>query len=141
MATFVLSEQFVEDLAKGVHNLDSDTFKAVLTNVEPDEASDFSLTDLTQIANGNGYTTDGETCGTPDAEQTSGTLKFTLGTDPVWTASGGSMAAFQWVVIYNDTSTGDKIIGFCDYGSEVTLAVGETFTFNLDQSNGVLTIT
>ncbi len=49
------------------------------------------------------------------------------------------MATFRYVVIYNDTATNDELIGFYDYGSDVTLANGETFT--IDFTGAFITIT
>jgi hypothetical protein len=43
-------------------------------------------------------------------------------------------------VIYNDTASNDELIGWYDYGSDVTLASGETFTVDFDGSAGALTI-
>jgi hypothetical protein len=57
----------------------------------------------------------------------------------VLTASG-AVATFRYVVIYNDTASNDELIGWYDYGSDVTLASGETFTVDFDSSNGALTI-
>lgn len=57
-----------------------------------------------------------------------------------FTASGGSIATFRYVVLYNDTATNDELIGWWDYGSAVTLASGETFTVDFDAATGVLTI-
>jgi hypothetical protein len=58
----------------------------------------------------------------------------------VLTASGGSVAPFQYVVIYNDTATNDELICWFDYGSSVTLANGETLTLDFDGTNGLLQI-
>lgn len=69
----------------------------------------------------------------------SGTAKAT-GTDVVFTATG-SMGPFRYVVLYNDTSAADSLVGWWDYGSALTLASGETFTVDFDASNGILTIT
>jgi len=35
--------------------------------------------------------------------------------------------AFRYVIIYNDTAANDELICWYDYGSEVTLASGDTF--------------
>jgi hypothetical protein len=47
---------------------------------------------------------------------------------------------FRYVVLYNDdpTSPADPLIGWYDYGSDVTLQDTETFTIDADPTNGVL---
>ncbi len=143
MASFNKFNQFVADLATGVHQLQTGTthvLKVALSNTAPSSANAV-LADITQVANGNGYTTGGVSVGTITGAQTSGTFKLTGGTDPVWTASGAGFTA-RYAVIYNDTPTSpaDPLIGWWDYGSSVTLAAGETFTVDLDQINGILTL-
>lgn len=139
MATFNKFNSFVEALAEKVHNLGSDTIKAALTNVAP-VATNTILANITQIASGNGYTTGGNTCAGSTSAQTSGTYKLVLADPTAWTGSGGGMATFRYVVLYNDTATNDELIGWWDYGSGVTLAANETFTLDLDAVNGVLTL-
>lgn len=126
---------FVEALAEKVHNLGSDTLKVALTNSAP-SASNTVLADITQISNGNGYTTGGTAATTSSSSQTSGTYKLVLA-DVVFTASG-SMGPFRYAVLYNDTAASDELIGYWDYGSSITLASGETFTVDFDPTNGVL---
>ena len=143
MASFNKFNQFVADVASGVHQLQTGTthvLKVALSNTAPSSANAV-LADITQVANGNGYTTGGVSVGTITGAQTSGTFKLTGGTDPVWTASGDGFTA-RYAVIYNDTPTSpaDPLIGWWDYGSSVTLAAGETFTVDLDQINGILTL-
>jgi hypothetical protein len=143
MASFNKFNQFVADVASGVHQLQTGTthvLKVALSNTAPSSANAV-LADITQVANGNGYTTGGVSVGTITGAQTSGTFKLTGGTDPVWTASGAGFTA-RYAVIYNDTPTSpaDPLIGWWDYGSSVTLAAGETFTVDLDQINGILTL-
>lgn len=138
MATFTKFNSFVEALAEKVHNLGSDTLKVVLTNSAP-SASNTVLANITQIANGNGYTTGGTTVTTTSSSQTSGTYKLVLA-DVVFTASGGSMGPFRYAVLYNDTASNDELIGSWDYGSSITLASGDTFTVDFDPSAGALTI-
>lgn len=143
MAAFNKFNQFVADLASGVHQLQTGTthvLKVALTNTAP-TASNTVLANITEVANGNGYTTGGISVGTITGSQTSGTFKLTGGTDPVWTASGAGFTA-RYAVLYNDTPTSPSkpLIGWWDYGSSVTLAAGETFTVDLDQTNGILTL-
>lgn len=109
----------------------------VLTNSAP-SAANTQLSDITQIANGNGYLTGGTAATTSSSAQSSGTYKLVLA-DVIFTASG-AMGPFRYVVLYNDTATNDELIGYYDYGSAITLASGETFTVDFDGSNGVLTI-
>ena len=138
MATYNKFNSFVEAMAEKAHNLGADTLKVALTNTAP-SASNTVLADITQIANGNGYTTGGSTTTQSSSAQTSGTYELVLG-DVVFTASGGAMGTFQYAVLYNDTATSDELIGYWDYGSAVSLADGETFTWDADPTNGVLTV-
>ena len=143
MASFNKFNQFVQDVCSGVHQLQTGTsqvLKVALTDTAP-TASNTVLANITQVANGNGYTTGGATVGTITGAQTSGTMKVTGDTDPVFTATG-SVGPFRYAVLYNDTPTSpaDPLIGWWDYGSSVTLASGETFTVDIDQSNGLFTL-
>lgn len=141
MATYNKINAFVEHLAEKVHNLGSDTLTIALTttankpnNTDPDTV----LTDISQIT----YTNLSSRALTiSSSSQTSGTYKLVLA-DLVLTASGGSSNAFGVPVLYNDTPTSpaDPLIAWWEYGSDVTLASGETFTLDFDASAGVLTI-
>jgi hypothetical protein len=138
MATFNKFNSFVEALAEKVHNLSSDTLKVVLTNTAP-VATDTGLANITEIANGNGYTTGGATSAQVSSAQTSGTYKLVL-TDVTFTATGGSIGPFRYVVLYNDTATNNELIGYYDYGTNITITSGNSFTVDFDGSNGVLTL-
>lgn len=139
MASAVKYENFVEDLGTGVHNLHTGTVKIVLTNAAPNVATHEVLADVTQISNGNGYTTGGED--TQNTLSRSGGTVTVAATDVVWTASGGTIGAFRYVVAYNDTPTSpaDPLIEYWDYGSAITLQIGETFTADFGAS-GLMTI-
>jgi hypothetical protein len=125
MAAFNKFQDFTEQLLRGTHNFASHTFKAVLTNSAPTSAMD-ELADITEISAGNGYTAGGMTLDSVTLSEASGVAKVTIA-DEVLTASG-AIGPFRYVVIYNDTSTGNNLVGWYDYGSSISLANGETVT-------------
>lgn len=140
MASFNKFQQFVEDLAKGVHNFTSDSTCSVTVALcaaaNAPVATNSVLGDLTQVSytNLSSRVVTGVT-----AEHTTGTVTFSAN-DLVLTASGGAVATFRYVVLYNDdpTSPADPLIGWYDYGSNVTLADGETFTVDFTGGFGTL---
>lgn len=97
------------------------------------------LANITQLANTNGYTTGGTAASITSSAQSSGTYKLVLG-DVTFTASGGSIGPFQYVVLYNDTAAADELIGWYDYGTALTVTNGNSFTVDFDAAAGVLTI-
>ncbi|MBZ7921671.1 hypothetical protein LAC81_07735 [Ensifer adhaerens] len=137
MASFNKFNSFVEALAEKVHNLGSDQLKVALcAAANAPVATNTQLSNLTQISYTNLSARD---ITTSASAQSSGTYKLTL-TDLVLTASGGSAAAFRYVVLYNDTATNDELIGWYDYGADLTLGNGESLTIDFDGTNGVLTL-
>lgn len=139
MAAYVKFNAFVEHMAEKVHDLGADTLKIMLVNSPAPVATNSVKADLTEIAAGNGYTAGGTTVVITASSQTSGTYKL-VGNDVVFTATG-AIGPFRYAVFYNDTPTSpaDPLIGFWDYGSNISLANGDTFTVDLDQTNGILT--
>jgi hypothetical protein len=126
--TFALFDSFFGNVGGGRIDLDTDTFKAMLTNTAPSISADDELADITQISNGNGYTTGGVTLTSvtwtePDSN---GVWKF-ASANFQWSASGGSIGPFRYIPIYSDTSTGDKLVGRYDFGSELTIPDGSVF--------------
>jgi len=140
-SSFNKFNQFLEDLAKKKHDLSADVFKVMLTNVAP-VATNSIKGDLTEITAGNGYTAGGNSAAITSCAQTSGTLKWVLANPATWTATGGTMATFRYAALYNDTQITPvkPLIGWYDYGSAVSLAVGEQFQVAFDGTNGVFTI-
>lgn len=138
MAAFNKFNSFVEALAEKTHNLGSDTLKVMLTNSAP-SASNTVKANISEISAGNGYTAGGTQATISSSSQTGGTYKLVLA-DVVFTASGGSVGPFRYVVLYNDTATNKELIGWWDYGSSITLSDTETFTVDFDGTNGVLTL-
>jgi hypothetical protein len=140
MASFNKFQQFVEDLAKKVHDLSADTLKVCLCATAP-VATNAVYADLTPITAEHGYSAGGTQATIVSCEQTSGTVKLILN-DVIFTASGGTIGPLRYAVLYNDTpsSPADPLIGYWDRGSEVTLQDGESLTADFDGTTGVLTI-
>lgn len=140
MATFVWYDTFPGDLAGKVHDLigtagsGADTCKVMLSNTAPNVATHAVRADVTEISGGNGYTSGGISIA--NVGSASGGTFTLVGTDQTFTASGGSMAAFRYAIVYNDTPTSpaDPLLGYWDYGSSITLAAGQSFTVDLGAS-------
>lgn len=131
-STYNKFQDFSEQLSKGVHNFGTHTFKVALTNTAP-VATNTILSDITQVAAGNGYTTGGNTT-TITVSETSGTTTVS-GTEVVFTATG-AMGTFRYAVLYNDSATSplDALIAWFDYGSAISLTSGETFTVRFNNA-------
>lgn len=140
MASYNKFNQFVEDLVRGVHVFNSNTFKVMLTNVAP-VATNAVFADLTEISAGNGYSAGGTTSAITEG-QTSGTEKV-VAADVTFTASGGTIGPFRYAVLYNATASSPlkPLVAWWDYGSSITLNSADTFTVDFDGTNGVYQIT
>jgi hypothetical protein len=139
MASFNKFQQFVENLGKGVHNFTADAnctvTVALCAAANAPVATNSILANLTQVS----YTNLSSRVVTGITwEHTTGTVTMTAD-DLVLTASGGAVATFRYVVLYDDdpTSPADPLIGWYDHGSDVTLANGETYTIDF---TGILTL-
>ena len=127
---------FVADISNKVHNLGSDQLTVALTaSGNAPVATNSILANLTQIS----YTNlSSRNITTTSSTQTSGTYKLLLA-NLTLTASG-AVASFEYVAVYNSTTGSGNLIGWFDYGSSVTLANGDQFIINFDQTNGLLQI-
>ena len=136
MATYQKFNQTVEDFANGVYNCATDQFTVALTAAaNAPVAANSVLSDLTQIS----YTNlSSRNLTTSSSGQTSGTFTQ-LFSDLVLTASG-AVATFRYIVIYNNTPTSpaDPLLSFYDFGSDLTLASGETLTIDFTTSTFTL---
>lgn len=126
MPTVQVFNSFKEAVAEKVHNLGADTLRVMLSNTAP-SLSNTQRSNITEIAAGNGYTAGGATATVTTSAQSGGTYSLALA-QMVFTASGGSIGPFRYIVLYNDTATNDELIGFLDYGTSYTLSSGASFT-------------
>ena len=149
MATFTVAADFLEALAEGVHDFSTDNLKLALSNTAPSgETSDPTATgngviaNVTEIAYTN-YTDDlavDRVLEGVTSNEASGT--YTLdANDVVITASGGALAGFRYIYLFNDTQTApaDPILGVWDHGSTINLADGDSATITWNAS-GIITI-
>ena len=149
MATFIKIADLPEALAEKVHDLAADTLMIALSNTAPaSETSDPTATgngvlaNVTQIAYTN-YTDDmtvDRVLQSVTSDEAGGT--YTLdAADLTITASGGALASFRYVYLYNDTPTSpaDPLIACIDNGSAISLADGESVTIAWNAS-GILTL-
>lgn len=126
-------------LIDGSFDIDSDTWKMALhlsTGTQPSATiTNWSELDTSEHANANGYT-DG---GLSITLSLSGTTTVMVdGTNPQWTASGGSIVA-RWAVIYE---VGGAVLCYCLLDStpaDVTATDGNTLTVEIHAS-GVFTL-
>jgi len=134
MANFNKFYSFVEALAEKKHDLGADTIKVALCNAtNAPVATNSVLADLTTVSTAN---LSPLTPTLVSSSQTNGTYSLVL-QDLTMTASD-SVGPFRYVVLYNDAATDDDLICWYDYGAEITLNTGETFT--LDFGATVLTL-
>jgi hypothetical protein len=136
MPTLTKFYSFVEAVHEKVHNLGSDTLKVLLTNTAPSLSNTVKADISGELSTASGYTAGGATITVTASSQSSG-LYTLIASDVTWTASGGSIGPFRYAVIYNDTASSDQLIGYIDYGYSITVATGQTFTIDFDQTSGL----
>lgn len=158
MAVFNKFDIFTEDMASQVHDfsLIGDQLRVALTSGTP-LVTDETLLGPPAVAGGTeiAYT---NLLGDPtsrDPAIDAGTGQNPAGTwiyilkgvgpdvDLILTASGGSVAAFRYVVHFNlDTvAKVDPLIQWYDHGSTVNLNDGETFTIDYNPATGFFSLT
>jgi len=137
MAAFSKFQPFVEGLAHGHHNFGTATFKLALTNAaNPPLTAEAAKSQLTEISYANMGAVN-PTLTTSSSGQATGTYDLVLD-DYTITASGGPVAGFRYVVIYNSssTTTTDALVGWYDYLSDLVLADGESLVVDFDSNGG-----
>jgi hypothetical protein len=133
---------FSQNLAHGKYNLGSDTLKMMLSAAVPVATNEVKA-DITEIAAGFGYTAGGAALTITGSSQSSGL--YTLSANQVvFQASGGAMAAFRGITLYDDTQTSPAkpCVFFYDCGSSITLNDGDSITLKFNSTNpgSVMTI-
>lgn len=119
---------FKLDLMQAIHNFASGnhSFKlALYTSSAALGATTSAYSSTNEVANGNGYTTGGNTLDESSPTTSSGGATVWIDfADTDWTTA--SFTA-RGALLYNDTSTGDRAVQVLDFGSDKTVSSG-TFT-------------
>ena len=127
---------FKEELLGGVHDLDTDVLKiALFTSSASLDATTTVYSSVNEVANGNGYTTGGETLAGATITS-SGTTAFVDFTDVTWSNATITAAG---ALIYN-SSQSDKAIAVLSFGGDKTSTDGD-FTVQFptaDASNAII---
>lgn len=135
-----------EEWAKGLIDFDTHSFKINLylstSNANSlDKATISQLSDITnQVATNFGYTQNTKAV-TITVAEAAGVVTIDETTNPVWTASGGSITA-RFAVIYDDSHASDCPICVClldTAPADVTATDGNTLTITMNVS-GLFTL-
>jgi hypothetical protein len=130
---------FSTDLTNAKHDFATHAFKIMATNSAP-ALTNTAKANITEITAGNGYTAGGAT--TTISKSNALGVETLIGTDITWTASGGSIGPFRYLVLYNDTQTtpAKPLVCYWDHGSSITVASGQTYTLDMDPVAGFATV-
>jgi hypothetical protein len=136
--TQAMCTSFKTELLGGTHDLDTDVLKiALFTSSASLDASTTAYSTSNEVANGNGYTTGGNTLAGA-VISSSGTTAFCDFSDSTW--SSASFTA-RGALIYN-SSKSNKAIAVLDFGSDKTSTNGN-FVVQFpaaDASNAIIRI-
>jgi len=137
MATYNKIAGSREALVESI-NAGSDQWAIALSNTAP-SATAFTA-GTSDLATGGGYTQGGANVSTTSSSETGGTYRLILADPATWTASGANIGPFRYVILVDKTV--NLMVGYWDYGSSITLlsANSDTFTADLDGTNGVISL-
>ena len=127
---------FTLDMGSKLHNLGSDTLKLAFTDTAPTTATHV----YTDISSPLSLTNMATSVALTSVTWTQSTGTATLGA-ATWTGTSqtGNFGPFRYIVLYNDTAASKNVIGWWDYGSEVTLAGANGDQLTLTFASGILT--
>ena len=140
--TAYLYGQFFDHLAQKRIDLDSDTFKIMLltSGYSPAQDTHDYIDDVVAASNevvGAGYTAGGGTLDNVTWGYTAGSNVWKWDADnEAWTTA---TITARYAVIYDDTAASDPLVGYIDFGADVTSTAG-TFTIAFAAA-GIFTIT
>lgn len=136
--TTAMCSSFKEELLKGVHDFENDTFKiALYTSSATLDASTTAYT-VTNEVSGAGYTAGGQDLDSPTVTL-SGTTAFVDFADETWTTA---TITARGALIYNSTAAGNPAVAVFDFAADKTSTAGNFVVQfpTADASNAVIRI-
>ena len=136
--TTAMCSSFKEELLKGVHDFENDTFKMALYTSSATLGASTTAYSVTNEVSGTGYTAGGQALDSPTVTL-SGTTAFVDFADETWT--GASITA-RGALIYNSTAAGNPAVAVFDFGADKTSTAGDFVVQfpTADASNAVIRI-
>lgn len=137
MADLQFFHAFVNEMSKGGHNLQADTFKLALTNTAPNLTSQtvWNTTVAPPPAAAFGYPAGGATITVSVRETTAGKFKLVF-EDYTFEADGGQIGPFQYAWALNSDKS-NKAMGIWIAPAPITIPDGGFFTIDFNP-DGVL---
>ena len=136
--TTAMCSSFKEELLKGVHDFENDTFKMALYTSSATLGASTTAYTVTNEVSGTGYTAGGQDLDSPTVTL-SGTTAFVDFADETW--AGASITA-RGALIYNSTAAGNPAVAVFDFGADKTSTAGDFVVQfpTADASNAVIRI-
>jgi len=128
MASLVYNSA-VDDMARGLIDFDSDTFKAMLvtSTYSPNKDTHDKRDDVTNEVTGTGYTAGGTTCAVTVTKDTANDkVVITLGSVS-WSSSTITARGCVYYKSRGGASSADEIVAYNDFGGDVS-TTGGTFS-------------
>lgn len=130
----VFFDQFLVDMAEGVHNLETGVIKVGLTTGGTTPAAttagprwgaggttNFAAEEVTP---GGNYSAGGATPAAPTVTLSGGQAEIDWG-DISWSANASNPTNATWAIIYNDSATNKEAIGYVDIGGAYDMTTGD----------------
>lgn len=137
------SYQFLLELLRKEHDVEDDTLKIILLDsaftFDPETDATYSDVSASEIANGYGYTTGGDTLTNVLAAINTVDDNVGIAADSVtWTAAAGAIPTVGSAIVYNDTHANDTVVMCIDFGADYDTADTKLFQINFANGFGIV---
>lgn len=138
MTAFNKSNFFTIDVAKKVHDFSVDSIMLALLDTVPTAAMSLYGNLTGELGTAGGYTTGGFSIRGSIASA-AGVAKYTASSYQL--TATATIGPFRYAAKYNLSAVSKQLIGWYDYGAEITLATSEQFLYLPDNTAGDWTLT